>query len=130
MFKSTFSPGGISIYVKCPIYLYYLFTGLNLNFGSSSSSVGNRPFLSRLYWRMKTTVPSASNSTPADLKGAAGSGLTVTQTEEYPVSLSPALKGEIQQIINTYAANKITLTSTEFAQFLKREQQVMPRICN
>lgn len=74
---------------------------------------------------MKTTVPSTSNTSPADLKGVAGSGLATNQAGQCPVTLSPTLKEEIQLIINKYAANKTSLTPAEFRNFLKQEQQVV-----
>ena len=75
-----------------------------------------------------TTVPSTSTAIPADLKGAAGSGLANTQAEQTPVTLSPALKQVIQHIISKYAANKTTLTPTEFQAFLEQEQHVHTQI--
>ena len=74
---------------------------------------------------MSNTVPSTSSTIPADLKGVAGSGLAAAKAEETPVTLSPRLKEEIQNIINKYAADKKTLTPAEFGNFLKQEQQVI-----
>jgi hypothetical protein len=74
---------------------------------------------------MSNTVPSASTTIPADLKGPAGSGLAAAKSEETPITLSSGLKEEIQKIINKYAANKKTLTPAEFSDFLKQEQRVM-----
>ena len=75
-----------------------------------------------------TTVPSTSSAIPADLKGAAGSGLATTQAEQTPVTLSPALKEMIQHIVRKYAADKTTLTTTEFQAFLEQEQHVRTQI--
>ena len=74
---------------------------------------------------MATSVPSTSNATPADLKGAAGSGLATTQTEQIPVNLSPALKEVIRRLVNKYGENKTALTQLEFQSFLTQEQQVV-----
>jgi hypothetical protein len=79
---------------------------------------------------MKSSVPTSSNSSPADLKGTAGSGLTTTERKYGPVSLSLGLKEEIQKIIRDYAANKSSLTHEEFLKFLKEEQQVLLKILN
>jgi hypothetical protein len=73
---------------------------------------------------MATTVPTTATSIPTDLKGEAGSGLATTQTQQAPVSLSPGLKEEIKKIVWKYAANKASLTTTEFLTFLKQEQHV------
>lgn len=85
---------------------------------------------SRPFWRMKHKVPSTSNEIPADLKGASGSGLAIMNAEELPIFLSPGLKGEVQRIINQYAANKTALTPIEFVKFLKEVQQVVPYTVN
>jgi hypothetical protein len=79
---------------------------------------------------MTETVPTTSKGdTPADLKGPAGSGLTLTKSET-PISLSPDLKSEIRKIISKYASNKISLSSDEFRSFLKTEQKVvLGRMC-
>jgi hypothetical protein len=73
---------------------------------------------------MTTSATASSASIPADLKGAAESGLTVPHSEHFPVSLSCGLKAEIQNIIGKYAADRTSLTSAEFLTFLKEEQQV------
>jgi hypothetical protein len=73
---------------------------------------------------MATTVPTTGTPVPADLKGEAGSGLAMTQTQQAPVSLSPGLKEEITKIVWKYAANKASLTTAEFLTFLKQEQHV------
>lgn len=76
---------------------------------------------------MAATVPGTSSSIPADLKGEAGSGLATVQAEQAPVLLSPSLKQEIQNIVSRHAANKTSLTPTEFLDFLHQEQQVNSR---
>jgi hypothetical protein len=74
---------------------------------------------------MTETVPTTSkDSIPADLKGPAGSGLTLTKTEP-PISLSPDLKAEIRKIIAKYASNKTSFTAQEFRTFLQTEQKVL-----
>lgn len=103
----------LNIYL-CTFAFYLLL--INLNFQGTEHVVSS----DRL---MMTTVPSTSTAISADLRGVA-SGLATTQTEKSPVALSPALKEVVRSIVSKYAADKTSLTSTEFQAFLKQEQHV------
>ena len=71
------------------------------------------------------TVPSASGSIPADLKGHGGGGSVIASVRgDTNAILSPGLKGQIRDIVRRLAANHQSLTPDEFTKFLNEEQQV------